>query len=82
MTEHGGVVAATIGIPPVGRHDRAAGSRAAARHRETRGLDVEAEAQRPGSGVWKAIGGFETQGAIDVTRQVAAELREARERGQ
>jgi hypothetical protein len=41
---------------------------------KARGLDVEAEAKRPDSGVWKAAGGYETQGAVAVSRQVAAEL--------
>lgn len=41
----------------------------------TRGLDFQAEANRAGSGVWKALGGYETQAAVDVSRQVAEELR-------
>jgi hypothetical protein len=45
---------------------------------KTRGLDVVAESNRPGSGVWKAAGGYETQAAVDVSRQVSSELREAR----
>jgi len=43
---------------------------------KTRGVDVETEAKRPGSGVWRAFGGYETQAAIDVSRRVAQELRE------
>jgi hypothetical protein len=44
----------------------------------TRKLDFEAESKRPGSGVWRAFGGWETQAAIDAGRQVAREVREAR----
>lgn len=44
----------------------------------TRGLDFEVESKRPGSGVWRAFGGWETQTAIDLGRQVANEVREAR----
>jgi hypothetical protein len=47
---------------------------------KTRGLDFEAESQRPRCGVWKAAGGYETQGAVDVTGQVSRELREAKQR--
>lgn len=43
-----------------------------------RGLDFESEAKRPGSGVYRAFWGFETQAAIDAGRQVAKELRDAR----
>jgi hypothetical protein len=39
-------------------------------------IPVEVQAKRPGSGVWRAFGGYETQAAIDVSRQVAQELRE------
>jgi hypothetical protein len=43
---------------------------------QTRGLDLRAEAKRAGSGVWQSFGGsYETQAAIDVSRQVAQELR-------
>jgi hypothetical protein len=43
---------------------------------QTRGLDLRAEATRAGSGVWQSFGGsYETQAAIDVSRQVAQELR-------
>ena len=42
----------------------------------TRGLDLEAEAGRRGSGVWKTLGGYETQATVDVSRQFARELGE------
>lgn len=43
---------------------------------QTRGLDLRAEAKRPGSGVWQSSGNYyETQGAVDVSRRVAEELR-------
>jgi hypothetical protein len=44
-----------------------------------RGLDYQGEANRPGSGVWRAAGAqetYETQAAIDAGRQVARELRD------
>ena len=44
---------------------------------KARGLDFELEANRPGAGVWRAYGGWETQAAIDAGRQVAREVREA-----
>jgi len=43
---------------------------------KSRGLDFGAEAKRPGSGVWLAPGGFETQAALDVGERVMKELRE------
>lgn len=46
-----------------------------------RGLDHNAEAKRPRSGVWKAgsgHGSYETQAAIDIGRQVVDELRHSR----
>ena len=43
----------------------------------SRGLDFKAEAKRPGSGVWRAAGGFETQAALDVGARVMKELRES-----
>ena len=42
-----------------------------------RGIDLNAAADRPGSGVWRAFGGIETQAAIDAGRQVAKEVRAA-----
>jgi hypothetical protein len=80
MALRGGVIAATIRIPPVGDTIVLLAHELQHVIERTRGLDVEVEARRQGSGVWKAAGGYETQGAIDVSRRVAAELREARER--
>jgi hypothetical protein len=45
-----------------------------------RGLDYKAEADRPGSGVWRTDGPlekYETQAAIDAGRQVAKEVRDS-----
>ncbi len=77
MTVRGGVVAATIGIPAVGETIVLLAHELQHVIEKTRGLDVEAEARRHGSGVWKASSGYETQGAIDVSHRVTAELREA-----
>ena len=41
----------------------------------TRGLNFPVEAARTGSGVWRTLGGYETQAAVDISRQVANELR-------
>jgi hypothetical protein len=41
---------------------------------QTRELDYAVEAKRAGSGVWLAFGGYETQAAVDVSRQVTREL--------
>ena len=80
MTVRGGVVVATVRIPAVG--DTIALLAHELQHviEKTRGLDLDQEAKRPGSGVWKAVGGYETQAAIDVTRRVSSELREAKQR--
>jgi hypothetical protein len=80
MTVAGGVVVATVRIPPVGETIVLLAHELQHVVEKTRGLDVEAESQRPRSGVWKAAGGYETQGAVDVTRQVSSELREAKRR--
>lgn len=79
MSESNGVVAATVRIPPVGETIVLLAHELQHVIEKTRGLDLDREAKRPGSGVWKAVGGYETQAAIDVTRQVSSELREARE---
>ena len=80
MTVRGGVVVATVRIPPVGETNVLLAHELQHVIEKTRGLDLDREAKRPGSGVWKAVGGYETQAAIDVTRQVSSELREAREK--
>jgi hypothetical protein len=76
MAIHDGVVVATVKLPPVG--DTIVLMAHEFQHviELTRGLDLEAEAGRRGSGVWKTLGGYETQAAVDVTKQVAKELRE------
>jgi len=80
MSESNGAVAATVRIPPVGDTIVLLAHELQHVIEKTRGLDLDREAKRPGSGVWKAVGGYETQAAIDVTRQVSSELREAQER--
>ena len=80
ITVRGGVVAATVRIPAVGETIVLLAHELQHVVEKTRGLDFEAESQRPQSGVWKAAGGYETLGAVDVTRQVSRELREAKQR--
>ena len=41
---------------------------------KSRGVDFKAAANRSGSGVWRAFGGYETQAAIDIGKRVAKEL--------
>jgi len=79
MAVRGGVVAATVRIPAVGETIVLLAHELQHVVEKTRGLDLDAESKRQGSGVWKAAGGYETQAAIDVTRQVSGELREARQ---
>ena len=75
ITNRDGVVVATVKLPPVG--DTIALMAHELQHviEQTRGLDLRAEANRAGSGVWQALGSYETQDAVDVERQVAKELR-------
>ena len=40
------------------------------------GVDLQAASERTGSGVWRALDGYETQRATDKGRQVAREVRE------
>ena len=80
MAVRAGVVAATVRIPAVGETIALLAHELQHVVERTRGLDFEAESQRPHSGVWKTAGGYETQGAVDVTRQVSNELREATQR--
>ena len=72
------VVVALVSIPPVGDAIELVAHEVQHVLEKTRGLDFEAESKRPGSGVWRAFGGYETQAAIDVGRQVAMEVRKAR----
>jgi hypothetical protein len=69
-----GVVVATVKLPPLG--DTIVLMAHELQHviELTRGLDFPAEAERAGSGVWRTRGGYETQAAIDVSRQVAKDL--------
>jgi len=76
MAVEGGVVVATVRIPPLGDTIVLLAHELQHVIEMTRGVDVDAETRRPGSGVWRAFGGYETQAAIDVSRQVARELRE------
>ena len=77
MEVHDGVVVAVVSIPPVAEAIELVAHELQHVIERTRGLDFEAESKRPGSGVWRAFGGWETQAAIDVGRQVAREVREA-----
>jgi hypothetical protein len=76
MGVQGGVVAATVRIPALGDTIVLLAHELQHVIEKTRGVDVETEAKRADSGVWRAFGGYETQAAIDVTRRVARELRE------
>jgi hypothetical protein len=80
MDVHDGVVVARARIPPV--RDAVALVAHELQHvlERVRGVDFEAEAERPGSGVWRAFGGYETQEAIDAGRQVARELQDTSRR--
>ena len=79
MAVHGGVLAATVKLPPAGDTIVLLAHELQHVIEQTRGLDLAAEAQRPGSGVWKAFGGYETQAAVDVSRHVTQELRDHRQ---
>ena len=79
LTSHGGVVVATVKIPPVGDTIQLLAHELRHVVEHTRGLNFDAESKRPESGVWRAFSGFETQAAIDVSRQVGLELREHRQ---
>ncbi len=74
MEVRDGVVVAWSRIPPDPEAIEHIGHELQHVLEKVRGVDFEAEAKRPGSGVWRAFGGFETQGAIDVGRQVAREV--------
>jgi hypothetical protein len=82
MTVRDGVVVARVSVPPV--RDAVEHVAHELQHviEQVRGVDFAAEAERPGSGVWRAFGGFETQGAIDAGRQVVKELHDAGMRGE
>ena len=76
MEVRDGVVVAIVKLPPVGDNIVLMAHELQHVIEQTRGLDLRAEAQRAGSGVWQSFGGYyETQAAVDVSRQVAEELR-------
>ena len=74
MAVRGGVVVATVKLPPLGDIIVLMAHELQHVIEQTRGLDFPVEAKRAGSGVWLAFGGYETQAAVDVSRQVAKEL--------
>jgi len=78
MDVHDGVVVAVVSIPPVAEAIELVAHELQHVIERTRGLDFAAESKRPGSGVWRAFGGWETRAAIDAGRQVAREVQEAR----
>ncbi len=80
MEVRDGVVVAWIHIPPVREAIEHVGHELQHVLEKVRGLDFETAAKRPGSGVWRAFGGFETQAAIDAGRQVAKEVSDSRRR--
>lgn len=69
-----GIIVAKVAIPPV--RDAVALVAHELEHvlEATRGLNFAEASEKPGSGVWKAFGGFETQAAIDMGNQVRREL--------
>lgn len=71
-----GVVVARIVVPPVPDALELVAHELQHVIEWTSGLDFEAESERAGSGVWRAISGFETTAAIEAGRQVAKELRD------
>jgi hypothetical protein len=74
MARRGGVVVATVKLPPLGDIIVLMAHELQHVIEQTRGLDFPAEAKRAGSGVWQTFAGYETQAAVDVSRQVAKEL--------
>lgn len=75
MAVRDGVVVATIRVPPFGDSIVLLAHELEHVVEKTRGVDFEAEVDRPGARVWRASGGYETQAAVDVSRRVAQELR-------
>jgi hypothetical protein len=74
MNKVDGVMVAWIGVPPVAEAVGYVGHELHHVIEQIRGLDYEAESKRPDSGVWQAVGGYETQAAIDAGRQVWREV--------
>ncbi len=76
MEVRDGVVVASVRLPPLGDNVVLMAHELQHVIEQTRGLDLRAEAKRPGSGVWQSFGNYyETQAAVDVSRRVAEELR-------
>ena len=75
MEIRAGRVVASVKLPPLGDVIVLMAHELQHVIEQTRGLDFPAEAKRAGSGVWQSFGSYETQAAIDVSRQVAEELR-------
>ena len=73
-----GTVIAMVHIPPVSEAIELVAHELEHVLERTRGLDLATESRRPGSGVWKAFGGLESQRAIDAGRQVAKEVADSR----
>jgi len=75
MEVRDGVVVANVKIPHLGDNIVLLAHELQHVIEQTRGLDLRAEANRAGSGVWESFGAYETQAAVDVRRRVADELR-------
>jgi hypothetical protein len=71
-----GVLVARVSVPPVSEALELIAHELEHLLEKASGLDYISEEKRPGSGVWRAFGGFETQRAIDAGRQVRRELRD------
>ena len=76
MEVRDGVVVASVKLPPIGDIIVLMAHELQHVIEQTRGLDLRAEAERAGSGVWRSSGNYsETQAAVDVSRRVEEELR-------
>jgi len=73
-----GVVVAMVSVPPVSDAIELVAHELEHVLEKARGLDLAAESRRRDTGVWQAFGGFESQRAIDVGRQVAREVEGSR----
>lgn len=77
-TDSAGVVVATVSVPPVSDVIELVAHELEHVLEKARGLDLAAESRRRDARVWKAFGGFESQRAIDIGRQVAREVEDSR----
>jgi hypothetical protein len=75
-----GVVVARVSVPPVSHAIELVAHELEHVLERARGLDLAAKSRQRDSGVWKAFGGFESQRAIDIGRQVAREVEDSRRR--